>query len=505
MNEQTKTPPAATGGVDANNSCSEQQHNITEGGAREQDPVVFWEDSPYALLDDLPETDQAQRDVMEFARPPGLAGELADYVFYSAHRPMVEAAVIAALGLIAGIAGRCYNFQKSGLNLYLLLLATTGRGKSAVDNGINRLVSAVRNRGVFMVDEFLGPDSLASGQALLREVSENPCFLCVFGEFGHTLKILSDPRANASETMQLKVLLDLYNRSGQDDYLRPRKHSDKERNTRVVRAPAISIIGESTPETVEENLSPSEISSGLLPRFLVVECTSERPAPNRGAAFAPPDSLTEQLAELVKTALTMKNNQTFVDVGITATAAALLDEVEAEIEKSYKDSASVERELWNRAMQNIGRIAGLLAVGCDQRNPVITDECVRWAAAFVKRSVLTVVRKFRAGLIGSGESRQEAYVKRIVHEYLNMTPRERATYVSQKVVQAINVVPYAFLRRRAGRCNAFSRDKRGFKRALDDTLLGLCQAGHLRKMDKNLALKQYGVSSGELYVVLPKC
>jgi primase-polymerase (primpol)-like protein len=64
--------------------------------------------------------------------PSGLMGEIANYIYNTAQRPIHEAGIAAAMGLMAGIAGRAYNVSHTGLNQYIVLLAGTGSGKEGM-------------------------------------------------------------------------------------------------------------------------------------------------------------------------------------------------------------------------------------------------------------------------------------------------------------------------------------------------------------------------------------
>ena len=130
--------------------------------------------------------------------PPGLVGDLSRYFYATAIRPVPEVALAAALAITAGVCGRSYNISGAGLNQYIVLLAKTGSGKEGALSGIDRLLAAVRPQ-LPMVDQFLGPAVFSSGQALIKVLSERPCFASVLGEFGLTLQQLSDHRANASQ------------------------------------------------------------------------------------------------------------------------------------------------------------------------------------------------------------------------------------------------------------------------------------------------------------------
>ncbi|WBF76964.1 hypothetical protein PSV3_00262 [Septimatrevirus PSV33] len=78
-----------------------------------------------------------------YSVPPGLVGEIAQYIYAQAPRPVPEIALAGALGLVAGIVGRAYNISGTGLNQYVLLLAPTGTGKEAIASGIDKLMAQV--------------------------------------------------------------------------------------------------------------------------------------------------------------------------------------------------------------------------------------------------------------------------------------------------------------------------------------------------------------------------
>jgi len=208
--------------------------------------------------------------------PKGLIGEVAEYILQQAVRPVPEIALASAIAYIAGICGRCFNVSGTGLNQYLLVLAKTGSGKEGGTTGIERLTAAIRTQ-IPMVDQFIGPAAFASGQALIKVLDQHQCFVSVMGEFGLTLQQLSDPRANSSTVMLKKVLLDLYTKSGWDNVLRSSVYADSEKNTKIVQAPCVTILGESTPEAFFENISSTHISEGLVPRFMVIEYLGGRP------------------------------------------------------------------------------------------------------------------------------------------------------------------------------------------------------------------------------------
>lgn len=473
---KAETPPAATEGVD-NDSAGEQ----------EQATVV-------------------PLDVQHLAEPlnppPGLMGELANYFYGSARYPMKEGALLAALGLMAGVAGRSFNFDGTGLNLYLLLLAESGRGKEDMRGGIDRLLSAVRPN-VALVDEFIGPDTFASGQGLVRALDRTKVFLSIQSEFGLRVKQFNNPHASEAMVMLKRVLLDLYAKSGWNSVLRPTVYSDSEKNTRLIQAPCVSILGESTPGHVYDNLSFRDIEDGLLPRCLILECNDERPRANSNAGVPPQPQLAQQFAALVATCLKMSANNTVEQVAVTPDAAVALQAVQDWLDYAYnnKTREAHERALWNRAALNIRRIAALIAVGCMPANgkPVIEKEHVDWAEDFVEHCINELADKFREGVVGTGEARLEAEIKKYVREYVSLSPARRRVYkVPHRLTEVAGCIGLDYLRRRAKRCVAFTQDRRGFDRALSDTLAAMCRAGALFKLHPQEASKLFGMR-GEVY------
>lgn len=481
MKKPKETPPAATEGAQSNATGSDE------------------------LSASNSEAHDAMRSTFSIPQPAGLLGDLASYFYTSARYPMLEGATLGALGLMAGVAGRAFNFEGTGLNLYLLLLAESGRGKEDMARGIERILSGVRERSAF-VDDFVGPRKFASGQALNRALASNPCFLTIQSEFGLRLKELNDPRAPASTSELRLSLLDLYAKSGRGDTFRATAYADREKDTQIVKAPSISILGESTPGHVFDNLSFRDIEDGLLPRTLVMEATGDRPPTNPSAYFPPPEELINRFADLVATVTQLGGlNPTPVEprqVVTSEAGATALNVIQDKFDADFNDKTrdAFDRALWNRAGLNIRRIAGLIAVGCmpgQHCTPVVEAEHVEWAYKFVEHCVGTLARRFRDGMVGQGASRHEAEVRKYVRDYLQMTPVQRNIKygVPQKIMHVSYLVPLAYLRRRAKQCNAFTQDQRGFNSALNSTLDALCHEATLTKVESHAVHSQYGLNS----------
>ena len=430
--------------------------------------------------------------------PPGLVGDLSRYFYATAIRPVPEVALAAALAITAGVCGRSYNISGAGLNQYIVLLAKTGSGKEGALSGIDRLLAAVRPQ-LPMVDQFLGPAVFSSGQALIKVLSERPCFASVLGEFGLTLQQLSDHRANPAQLMLRRVLLDLFSKSGWEQVLRASVYADTEKNTKIVQAPAVTILGESTPETFFDGLDTSHIAEGLIPRFSVIEYLGDRPPRNRKANVPPPPELIARFSELVMVSLTTTNNHSCMAVQTVPEAAALLDTFDARADSIMNASVlDTEAMLWNRAHLKSLKLSALLAVGVSPHNPVVTADLAQWAIDFTNRDIRGVADRFVSGDVGQGNGKQHHDLKAVVEAYFDR--ESSAVHSYDKQLWNGKIIPYRTLCRRTASLASFRTDKGGATAGLRGAIQVMLDSGMLIEVSPQVLLKDYAFS-GKAYVI----
>lgn len=436
------------------------------------------------------------------AFPPGFIGETADFVYSASVRPVREIALAAAIGLTAGISGRSFNISGSGLNQYLILLAKTGSGKEGIGKGIDILLDSIPKTGFTDNHDahlFIGPSAFASGQALVRILDKQPCFLSVLGEFGFTLQALSDPRANPAQVSLKKVLLDIYAKSGHNSFLAPSVYSDSEKNTKRVRAPNLTILGESTPEIFYEKLDASSVAQGLIPRFSLFEYDGPRPARNRNAFCQPSQDLSEKLGALISTSLSSHQTGAHCPVTMDSSALRMMDEFdEYATEEINKASGDIVVQLWNRAHLKALKLGALAAVGCNWIQPVMTKELAAWAIQLVCFDVRQLIRKFSDGDIGSGDTKMESDVRRAINDFLRMSQKQKIEYQTHEKIVDKPIVPLTFLRRRLRNLTSFKNDRRGSNAALAAILKSMCDAEEIELLSKKQVADKWGIKA-DLY------
>lgn len=427
----------------------------------------------------------------DLSLPPGLVGELAAFFFATAIRPVKEVAIAAAIAITSGVCGRSYNISGSGLNQYLILLAKTGAGKEGALTGIERLIAAVRPQ-LPMIDQFLGPAAFASGQALVKVLNERPCFVSVLGEFGLTLQQLSDHRANSAQVMLRKVLLDLFSKSGWNQVLRSSVYSDTEKNTKIIQAPAVTILGESTPETFFDGLDSSHVAEGLIPRFSIIEYSGDRPPRNRNSNIAPDPGMAQRFMDLVTISLTTTNNNTCAPVQMDDPSLLLLDDFDTLADRTMNRSKlDTEVQCWNRSHLKALKLAALLAVGVNPHQPIITADLATWAIDFVKRDVELIVSRFKVGDVGQGDSKQYNDLKKAIEAYYD---RKLKMVHDDRLLWADKIIPYRAIQRRTASVASFRHDKMGSTHGIKRTIQTFIDNGMLVEVSRQDLIKKYGFS-----------
>lgn len=431
--------------------------------------------------------------------PPGLLGEIAQFVYEAAPRPVPEIAIAAAIGLMAGITGRAYNVSGTGLNQYVLLLAMTGAGKEAMASGIQKLMNSIRLQ-VPTAHNFIGPAEISSGQALYKFLAKNACFVSLLGEFGLRLQSMSNQNANGSDVTLRRMLLDLYNKSGHNNVAAPSIYSDRDKNTDAIQSPAFTILGESTPERFYGVLNEDMISEGLLPRFTIIEYRGDRVKSNAiHTSVQPSFSLVEKLASLAAQCETVQhaNPRRVINVTSSPDAQQMLNDFDAacdfQINSSSKD---IIRQLWNRAHVKVLKLSALLAVGCNMIEPVIETDHVQWAMMMIKNDIDNITVRFESGEIGSNnlESRQTLEIVRVIKEYLKSDWEKVAKYAGCRTLFDAKIVTYAYLSRRLMTNAAFRNDRLGATNAIKRAIQIMLDSDKLREINRGELSTKYNTT-----------
>ncbi len=424
--------------------------------------------------------------------PPGVAGAVAAYIYNSATRPVKEVAIVAALGFLAGVCGKAFNIDQSGLNAYLILVGRSGIGKETMHSGISFICNELRN-AIPAASKFVDFTDYASGQALSKAVAANPSFVNVSGEWGRKLKRLAEENRADGPMAQLRTTMThLYQKSGQESQVGGLGYSDKDKNVATVSGVAYSMIGETTPETFYQSLTTSMMEDGFLSRFIIVDYTGDRPDRNPNPQRTMHPALAQALHGLCAHALTLISRFNTQAVVASPEAQALLDAYDKQCDyeiRSTKDEAY--RQMWNRAHLKVWRIAALLAASDNWLNPIITEDHYHWAHSLISRDIRVMQSRIESGEVGTDDSARERKLASVLHDYLSVGAKSEA-YGCPDSLRANNLIPRRFMQMRLGRAPQFMSHKGGSTKALDETIRSMMANGFLAEADKSKLVADHG-------------
>lgn len=474
------------------------RNQIEEVLARTVKPEIKQTEQEYTPL-------QIETEKSIYSVPLGLIGQIAQFIYAQAPRPVAEIALAGALGFVAGIVGRAYNISGTGLNQYVLLLAPTGTGKEQIAGGIDKLMNYVC-KSVPAAKEFVGPSKINSEQALLKYLNRSSCsFTSVVGEFGIRIREMSAHNAAPHMANLLALFLDLFNKSGEGKILHPSIYSDREKNTGDVLSPAVSIIGESTPEKFYEILTEGMIESGMLPRFNIIEYRGQRVPLNENHSLAQPSfELIEKLSTLCAHCLMLNSQHKAIHVQQTPEAKQLFEQFDKHCDMNINSSdREVRRHLWNRAHINALKLAALISTGVNPYDPTIDLDMANWAIDLIAANVRNMLKRFDAGEIGidNEETKQLTKTMQTIKEFVTQPWSEVEKYSQgfQKL-HGERIIPYTYLQRRLACVATFRKDRAGATNAIKRSIKTLIERGDLQELGRATMTKDYQ-SSAVAYMI----
>lgn len=434
------------------------------------------------------------------AWPPGLAGQIAYFIYQSAPRPVKEVAIVSALGFLAGVCGKAFCIPQSGLNLYIVLIARSAVGKEAMHSGISALITAAANRQP-PVMRFVDFSDFASGPALKKAVAANPSFVNVAGEWGHKLKRLAAEDGRDTPMNQLRhVMTDLFQKSGPASIVGGITYSNKDSNIASVAGVAYSMIGESTPGKFYESLTESMMEDGFMSRFLLVEYDGLRPPLNTNPVREPSKALGDAVADLCTHAMTMLDRQDTVMVSRTEEAAKMMEAFERQCDEQINGTNDeMWRQMWNRASLKMMRVSALMAVADNWLNPIITKTHIDWALSLIHKDIAIMTKRIESGDIGMNDDSRERKIVKMLKEYLDAPVA--SSYGIPDELRKNSIIPRKFLQIRTARQVAFNSHRAGANTALDHTLRSMCDSGYIMEVDRNKMADQFNFH-GKAYRIL---
>lgn len=320
-----------------------------------------------------------------FSRPPGLLGEIVQWILDTSVQPQPGLALGAALTVIGTAAGRhIAGPTRSGTHLYVVGLAPSGAGKDRPSEAIAQLLAAAR------MQHHIGPSQFMSMPAVINLVRRSPVTCCAIDEFGSFLKRINNRKASGFEGAISGELRKMWSGSF-------KVHMTPEwagRAAEAIHAPALSIFGTSTAEEFYGALEGADTSNGVLNRFLIISSRG-RPAAQdtRADPFKVPERISKQLMAIYNRPgelAAAQRNQSDLSPVITEVPWGPGGQ---DVFKAFRQDSLEEgdrnpdaRDFIVRRTEMAVRLATIRALGENVASPAVDAACMEWASGLATLS-----------------------------------------------------------------------------------------------------------------------
>jgi len=217
--------------------------------------------------------EQTEFELREFPdnllNPPGLVGEIMEWIVGGARRPSRMLALGPAVATVGTIMGRNVSGPTgSATHLYIVGLAPSGAGKDHPLQAIGKILKAST------CGYLVGPSEFMSMSSIINYLQRQALSVCAMDEFGAFLRKLNNKNSSTHEMGISKILRSIWGISF-GDYMTPEWAG---RASVEIQRPCMSIYGVSTAEEYFESMQNADIRNGFLNRFLVFS-TNVKPTP----------------------------------------------------------------------------------------------------------------------------------------------------------------------------------------------------------------------------------
>lgn len=324
----------------------------------------------------------------EVCAPPGLLGDLVQWMTDADETPAPQLNLGAAVAFLGALMGRRFSHpsRSARTNFYCVGVAPTGFGKAHAVKAIKELAHRSNTNA------FIGPGRWKSESAVRKVLEEKPTVVSLMDELGGVLRDILSKKASEHRAGIRDILLELFS-SADVTYTGSEGASEK---AVPIYCPNLCIYGTSTPSDLWGHVSSTAAADGFLPRWLIFDGGTKAAEEREPLASirTPPESLRRAVHEMLD--IRPKGNLN----GVT-----MVDPIEAEWGPGAKDhfnamrkrlKVDVERAneandvttgiVLSRFVEHVAKLSLVYAVGRLPSAPVITIDSLVWAETVVRHS-----------------------------------------------------------------------------------------------------------------------
>lgn len=344
----------------------------------------------------------------DVAGEPGLLGEIARWMMTVFYRPIPEFAMLGSIALLSVIFGRRFETPTgSGLNLYLVGLASTAAGK---DDALDAAQTLLEECGMW---HLIGPQDITSDSSIETALRASPCFLMPMDEIGVFLQGMSARNAGGFEKRVRKAFLELYSKSTKRWSGKQRADPSLINSQAPIFCPTISILGFSVVDGFYDGLTEQNLSDGFVNRLTVVMPEGKVESNTMRPRVTVPAGLVASVKEAASAAAEMAGNLAAV-AARTPNMKPLLNRIGWESDAVRKHWFAIEQRqlvaidrdpsiqgVIGRSAEQTLKLASIRALSRDPASPAVALSDVEWAYEIVLASIENIKQGVSDHMAGS--------------------------------------------------------------------------------------------------------
>lgn len=354
--------------------------------------------------------------------PPGPIGEIAKWIYNTSQVPVKVIAITTALAFASGLTAKGWRYRDKHLNAYYIIAARSGTGKNAMHQGIGKIVNLMDEIGDNLLEIF-NADDMRSTIAWRKELIERGNMCSILPEIGGMLEDLNSI-ANPAAAERKIFLLNAYSAAHEGVLASGATYSNKENNIiSNQKSVTLSLIGETTLESLFKNLTGKLAADGFMSRFNYGVYEGYTVKRNLSTKLEFPVYLKDYIHYIFGAQAEFAHNGYAYEITETQEARDRLAEVENFILSKVGNEAKMNdetlRQIYNRIQERLERMAGTFAVFEKPDTPVVQLHHVEWSYSYIMSSVHMMLEKYKSGEIGEvNESKIRRTVANAILRYL---------------------------------------------------------------------------------------
>ena len=356
-------------------------------------------------------------------RPPGLVGEVFDWILSTAPQPQPKFATAAALTVCGALIGRgVKDYTGQRTNLFTLCVVPSCGGKQHPFSCGQKLITALERKRL-LTGEVTSDSAL---EILLDDFPVRLMFLDEVGDYLGSLKTAG--QANPHLKTVVPRLKSLWS-SASSVYIGKTRAPDtngKWKPPRKLIEPHVSIYGTGAPSRLFESMTERDFDDGSVPRFIVF-VSEEMPMRAEKPEAVVPADLRAKLNHALQ-CLGLKPHTTPAVEGVkpdyTPTARLVSEDIgaaemfqafeELKHEKMVEAADDPPLYLWGKAVENARRIALTVACFRNPESPMVELCDAQYAVTLLTNSVNEMIAYVRENVAATEKERDLKKVERII-------------------------------------------------------------------------------------------